>query len=494
MSFKQENSPAHTDSVRVRFAPSPTGYLHVGGARTALYNWLYARKMGGKFILRVEDTDQARSTDEALRMQISDLNWLGLTWDEGFDVGGPYGPYRQSERLHIYKEKADQLIKDNKAYYCFCTDAELDQKKEIARKEGRPPHYDGKCRSIDTAEAVARVEKGEKACVRFKVDTTKEVSFKDLIRDDVTFPANMVGDFIILRSDSMPVYNFCCTVDDALMKITHVLRAEEHLPNTLRQIMLYEALNESIPVFGHLSIILGEDRQKLSKRHGATSCNEFKNKGYLPEALLNFIALLGWSSPKGDEILTIEELIKQFDLDRMTPSSAIFDQKKFNWMNATHLRALPPEQLWDLLEVFLKENNIAFNQDKNWQRLALETLKSSMETLVDGVELFKLLDDNFFKVAPEGLETLKWPEAKPVIESWIAVLKDHPRDTVSEVEFGELQNKVKEKSGQKGKFLFMPMRVSIIGKPHGTELKLLVPLLKKSSLIRRAEMCLEAVV
>jgi nondiscriminating glutamyl-tRNA synthetase len=486
-------SPNSSSEVRVRFAPSPTGYLHVGGARTALYNWLYAKKKGGKFILRIEDTDQARSTEEALNMQVSDLKWLGLTWDEGYDIGGEYGPYRQSERLRIYKEKAEELIEAGKAYYCFCTDQELEEKKEIAKKEGRPPHYDGKCRSLNIEESRAKMKAGATCTVRFKVDPTKAVSFKDLIRNEVTFPAGMVGDFIILRSDGMPVYNFCCTVDDSMMKITHVLRAEEHLPNTLRQIMLYEALNEKIPDFGHLSIILGEDKQKLSKRHGATSCNEFKNKGYLPEALLNFIALLGWSSPNGDEILTIEELIKQFDLDRMVPSSAVFDQKKFNWVNATHLRALPSSELWERLKVYLDENSVEYKKDPEWQKQAVETLKSSMETFMDGVELFKLLDDAFFDLTQEGLETIQWKEAKPVIEAWIEALKDHPHEAVTEAEFGEIQNKVKEKSGQKGKFLFMPMRVCVIGKPHGTELKLLVPLLDKSALIRRAEKCLSKI-
>lgn len=475
------------DEIRVRFAPSPTGYLHVGGARTALYNWLYAKKKGGKFILRIEDTDQARSTEEALQMQVSDLKWLGLTWDEGYDIGGPYGPYKQSERLHIYKEKAEEIIGSGKAYYCFCTDQELEEKKEIAKKEGRPPHYDGKCRSLKIEDSRAKIKSGVTSTVRFKVDITKSVTFKDIIRSEVTFPAGMVGDFIILRSDGMPVYNFCCTVDDSMMKITHVLRAEEHLPNTLRQIMIYEALNAKIPEFGHLSIILGEDKQKLSKRHGATSCNEFKNQGFLSEALLNFIALLGWSSPKGDEIITIDELIKQFDLDRMVSSAAVFDQKKFNWVNATHLRALPSDELWERLKVYLEQNNVEYNKDANWQKQVVETLKSSMETFMDGVELFKLLDDAFFDLTQEGLETVQWKEAAPVIEAWIEVLKSHPHDVITEAEFGDLQNKVKEKSGQKGKFLFMPLRVCVIGKPHGTELKLLVPLLKKSSLIKRAE-------
>ena len=482
-----------SSEVRVRFAPSPTGYLHVGGARTALYNWLYAKKKGGKFILRIEDTDQARSTEEALQMQVSDLKWLGLTWDEGYDVGGPYGPYKQSERLSIYKEKAEEIINSGKAYYCFCSDQELEEKKEIAKKEGRPPHYDGKCRNLKLEDSRAKIKSGATSTVRFKVDITKSVTFKDIIRNEVTFPAGMVGDFIILRSDGMPVYNFCCTVDDAMMKITHVLRAEEHLPNTLRQIMIYEALNEKIPEFGHLSIILGEDKQKLSKRHGATSCNEFKNKGFLPEALLNFIALLGWSSPNGDEILSVDELIRQFDLDRMVSSSAVFDQKKFNWVNATHLRALEPAVLWERLKTFLDENSVEYNKNPEWQKLAVETLKSSMETFQDGVELFKLLDDAFFDLTSEGLETIQWKEAKPVIEAWIDVVKSHPHDAITEVEFGEIQNKVKDKSGQKGKFLFMPMRVCVIGKPHGTELKLLVPLLNKQSLIARAEKCLSKI-
>ncbi len=479
------------NSVRVRFAPSPTGYLHVGGARTALYNWLYAKKKGGKFILRVEDTDQERSTIEALNMQVGDLKWLGLLWDEGFDVGGPHTPYKQSERLSIYKQKANELIDAGKAYPCFCTEQDLEKKKEIAQKEGRPPHYDGTCRNLDVQQSLKRMAGGDKAAIRFKVDSSKSYTFHDLIRNEVTFPPNMVGDFIVLRSDGMPVYNFCCVVDDGMMKITHVLRAEEHLSNTLRQMMIYESFNWPLPLFGHLSIILGEDRQKLSKRHGATSCHEFMKQGYLPEALLNFISLLGWSSPTAQEIFSIDELIKQFDLDRMTPSPAVFDQKKFNWVNATHLRALPNEELWSRLVPYLDEHKVGYKKDVAWQSQALEAFKSSMETLMDGVQLFRYIDDNHFEVSAEGLETLKWKEAEPVLRAWIDVVRNHPHDFITEAEFADLQNKVKDQSGQKGKFLFMPMRVSVIGKPHGTELKLLIPLIHKKVLIERAEKCLK---
>jgi nondiscriminating glutamyl-tRNA synthetase len=320
-------------SVRTRFAPSPTGYLHVGGARTALYNYLYAKKTGGKFVLRIEDTDQERSTDEALKMQVEDLKWLGLWWQEGpghKDIAseiGDVGPYRQSARKPIYQKYAQQLLQSGKAFYCFCSDADLETKKKAAMAAGLPPHYDGTCRNIGLETAQKRLAAGESACVRFNVGQPKDYVLKDLIRGDVTFPSTMVGDFVILRTGGMPVYNFCCVIDDALMGITHVLRAEEHLSNTLRQMMLYESFGFGLPKFGHLSIILGPDRQKLSKRHGATSCNEYMKAGYLPEALKNFISLLGWSSPDGKEIMTEDEMIQQFSLDRFTPSAALIEPR-----------------------------------------------------------------------------------------------------------------------------------------------------------------------
>ena len=299
--------------VRTRFAPSPTGYLHVGGARTALYNWAYAKKMKGAFVLRIEDTDEVRSNKKALDLQLSDLKNLGLNWDEGPHVNGPYGPYKQSERLDIYRTYAQQLLESGKAFYCFCSDEELQNKRQKALKEGNPPHYDGHCRHLDNAQK--RLESGERAAIRLKVpEQKKKYTFKDLIRSEVTFSSDMVGDFIILRSDGMPVYNFCCAVDDALMEITHVLRSEEHLSNTLRQIIVFEALDFPIPEFGHFSIILGEDRQKLSKRHGATSCYEYLNEGFLPEAIKNYLSLLGWSHPEGMEIFCQMNLLKNSNL------------------------------------------------------------------------------------------------------------------------------------------------------------------------------------
>lgn len=479
-------------NVRVRFAPSPTGFLHVGGARTALYNWLYARHTGGTFVFRVEDTDQERSTEASLQMQLTDVNWLGLKWDEGPGVGGPYGPYKQSERRHIYAEHSERLLQSGKAYYCFCKDDELEQKKAAAIKAGRPPHYDGKCRKVTLDEAKGRLAAGEKGAIRFRIGDHKDYVLNDLIRGQVTFPAGMVGDFIVLRSDGFPVYNFCCVIDDALMKITHVLRAEEHLSNTVRQMMLYEAFGYELPQFGHLSIILGADKQKLSKRHGATSCNEFMKQGFLPEVMNNFLALLGWSSPKAQEIMCTSEMIEQFGLDRFTSSPAVFDEVKLKWMNSVHLRALPHGELWNRIVPFLEEAGLHVSEhpewnDVQWQDRALGALKTSMELLKDAVPLFDLLSDKKFAVQSEAAEAMAWESTPSVIRAWRDELASMSQDFLTEAEFLAVQDRVKDKANAKGKHLFMAIRVAVIGKPHGTELKQLVPLIPRKSLVLRAD-------
>lgn len=481
-------------SVRVRFAPSPTGYLHVGGARTAFFNYLFAKKMGGSFILRVEDTDLERSTDEALKMQIEDLQWLGLHWDEGIDPitlksFGKHAPYKQSERLQIYKEHAEQLLASGKAYYDFRSDEELETLKAQAIAEGKVHRTPRPNPIVTVPEALVRMAKGEKAAVRFRVDDIRDYILHDLVRGEVKFPSDMVGDFVMMRSNGMPVYNFCCVIDDALMGITHVFRAEEHLSNTLRQQMLYEAFGYKMPQFGHLSLVLGQDRQKLSKRHGATSCNEYKKRGYLPEALLNFLALLGWSSNSEKEIYTIPELIQAFSETRLNAAGAVFDEEKLKWMNATHLRALPPEELWKRLQPFLQEENITCPTDKNWIARALTVFKTSMETLVDGIALFKPIDDKHFAVSAEGKEALQWETSKMVLQEWKNRLLQK-QDYLTTEDFDALQNGIKEVTSVKGKNLFMPIRVAIIGQPHGAELKILVPLIHRDSLVRRVDTCL----
>lgn len=483
--------------VRVRFAPSPTGYLHVGGARTALYNFLYAKHHGGSFILRVEDTDLERSTEESMKMQIADLKWLGLKWEEGpdpetFKDSGPNGPYRQSHRKEIYMQHATKLVDSGRAYYDFRTDAELDVIKERLVKAGKPPQIEAPEKIVPPDEARARVTKGELAAIRYHVKEKRDYIVNDLVRGEVRFPSDMVGDFVCIRSNGMPVYNFCCAIDDALMKITHVFRAEEHLSNTLRQMMLFEAFGYTPPKFGHLSFILGSDRQKLSKRHGATSCNDFRLKGYLPEALNNFILLSGWSSPDGREILSREEQIQLFTHERFNSAPAVFDEVKLLWMNATYLRALPHEELWNRIQPFLKEAGITLPQaaDPAWRDHALTAFKTSMETLADAPKLFESIDDSKFSIKPDAAEVKAWPDSHKVWVAWKSELEKHAESTVSESEFALMQDRVKVAAGVKGKHLFQPIRVAILGQPHGTELKVLVPLLQKQSLIKRVEACL----
>lgn len=482
-----------SEKVRTRFAPSPTGYLHVGGARTALYNYLFAKNQGGEFILRIEDTDEARSTEESLRMVLQDLVWLGLKWDEGPDANtlvekGPYGPYKQSQRLSIYKEVADKLLNEGKAYYCFMTDEEIDKQRAALMAAGRPPHVDSPYAEWTLDQAKAKLAGGDKAVVRFKTRLLKkDYLLQDLIRGEVKFPSDMVGDFVMLRSDGMPVYNFCCVVDDHLMKITHVLRAEEHLSNTLRQMMIYEAMNWPTPEFGHVSLVLDDDRQKLSKRKGAVSCDQFKAEGYLPEALLNFIALLGWSHPEGKEILSMKEMQDAFSLDRLNAAGAIFDRVKLKWVNATHLRALDDAHLWTMIEPFLAKAHLEMPNDPAWRHRALATFKTSMEVLGDAIPLFQLLDDRQYRIHPEAEEALGWEPTKAVIAAWREAVQAHAGEAMTEAEFLKIQDDVKAKTNTKGKNLFFPIRISIIGKPQGTELKALVPLMKKSSLVSRAD-------
>jgi len=463
----------------------------VGGARTALYNYLFAKKMGGKFILRVEDTDLERSTEEAMRMQLADLRWLKLFWDEGIQSDtledkGDFGPYRQSQRKEIYQRYADQLLEEGLAYYCFMTDEEIDRQREELVQSGKTPHVQSPYRDLPMVEAEKKMAAGEKPVIRFKTGQKKDYVLQDVVRGEVVFPSDMVGDFVIIRSNGMPVYNFCCVIDDALMDITHVFRAEEHLSNSLRQLMIYEGLEFKPPTFGHLSIILGADKQKLSKRHGATSCNEFRLRGYLPEALLNFIALLGWSDAKGREVMTMEEMIEAFDPERLHQSAAVFDEQKLLWMNSMHLRNLKHDDLWNRLKILFDQEGMKFSGDEEWVDQALELFKTSMETLNDAVELFRPLSETKLKIEEESKEVLSWESTPKVIEAWLSHLKELSKKYLTEEDFLTIQNRIKDEAGVKGKHLFMPIRVAVIGKPHGAELKELVPLLKREVLIERA--------
>jgi len=356
--------------VRVRFAPSPTGYLHVGGARTALFNWLYARHNNGKFILRIEDTDVERSSEDFVRDIIEGLEWLGLKWDEG--------PYYQSKRLERYREVAYTLLESGKAYRCYCSPEELEKKREMALKSGIPPKYDGKCRNIKELKA-------HPFAIRFKSPSRGIIKFKDLIRGELRFEAEEIEDFVILRSSGMPTYHLSVVVDDIDMKITHVIRGEDHINNTPKQILLYEALGEEIPFFAHVPLILGEDRGRLSKRHGATALLSYREEGYLPSAMVNFLVRLGWSH--GDqEIFEIDELIRLFDIKDVGKSPSVFKIEKLNWLNGEYMRRMSAHELYPMVEEFLKKMGITPAPEKGYLYL-LEHVKIRAKTLKEVAQM-----------------------------------------------------------------------------------------------------------
>ncbi len=483
------------EKVRVRFAPSPTGYLHVGGARTVLYNWLYARHTNGTFVLRIEDTDQERSTAEAERMQIEDIISLKLLFDEGPGVGGPHPPYRQSERIDIYKKYSNELIESEKAYYCFCSDEILDQKRETAMKLGMVPQYDGTCRKQSKAESYERIKKGEKPTVRFKA-IVREYRLQDAVRGEVVFQPNMVGDFVLLRSGGMPVYNFCCVVDDHLMGITHVLRAEEHLSNTVRQMMLYETFGWKMPVMAHCSLILGSDRTKLSKRHGATSVHQYLEEGFLPEALINFLVLLGWSSPEGKEILTIDEMVSQFTLDRLNKAPCVFDPVKLKWMNGQYIKSLPLSDITSRAIPFIEKEGIqASKLNRVWLEKAFDIIRTGLETLEQSAAALGIFFKDDFGLEEEARKVKADPLFENVVETLKASLKAHIEqngDTINDVQFQGIQDSVKTITGAKGKSLFMPMRVALSEQTHGPELKLIVPLLGAKRALARIDHAIRA--
>jgi nondiscriminating glutamyl-tRNA synthetase len=339
--------------VRVRFAPSPTGYLHVGGARTALFNYLFARHHGGVFVLRIEDTDRERSTEESTEAIYEAMKWLGLAWDEGPGVGGAYGPYHQSERLPIYAEWAERLLREGNAYRCFCYPEDLKARREAAMTRGEPPRYDRTCLRLPPGEADARAARGEPFALRFRMPDG-ETSWNDGVRGSVTFQNAVLDDLVILRTDRHPTYNFAAVVDDHLMEITHVLRGDDHISNTPRQIRIYEALGWAPPQFAHVPMILGADGTRLSKRHGATSVTTFRDEGFLPDTMVNFLALLGWAYDGEREMFTLRELEEAFTLDRVSKNPAIFNYEKLEWMNGEYFRALPLAKRTDLVLAHLR--------------------------------------------------------------------------------------------------------------------------------------------
>lgn len=477
---------ANQTTVRVRFAPSPTGQLHIGNVRTALYNWLFARKTGGKFILRIEDTDVERSEGRYETQLLADLKWLGLDWDEGPDVGGPYPPYRQSDKRDVYRAYAERLIKEQKAYYCFCTAEELERERQQALAEQRQPIYSGKCRQLDPAAVERRRATGEPAAIRLQIPE-HPIRFHDIVRGAVEFSNEVVSDPIIVRSSGMPVYNYVVVIDDADMKITHVIRGDDHLSNTPKQVALYEALGLPVPEFAHLSTILGPDRERLSKRHGATSISHFREMGVLPEALMNYLALLGWAPSGGDrEIFPREELIKEFSLERVTPSPAIFDNEKLNWLNRHYIKNSPPTRIHEMGTGFLRRAGLlppTMNGNvTGWAHKVIDLLApyvDRMEQLPERAGILFQVDPAQALSTPENAEVLAADRTRAVVEAFAR--RATAESSLTPQRFKEIMNEVKSETGTKGKDLYHPVRIALIGAHSGPDFDRLIPLIEEGS-------------
>ncbi|HTV65326.1 MAG TPA: glutamate--tRNA ligase [Bryocella sp.] len=476
-----------TSPVRVRFAPSPTGHLHVGNARTALFNWLFARQTGGVMVLRIEDTDVERSETRFETQLLEDLKWLGLDWDEGPYLGGPYAPYRQSDRLDIYREHAERLVAEGKAYLCFCSQEELERDREQKLATGQPPIYSGKCRALDPAEAKRRRTSGEAAAIRLRIPE-HPIRFHDIVHGMVEFSSEVVSDPIILRSTGIPVYNYVVVVDDALMKITHVIRGDDHLSNTPKQVALYEALGWPVPQFAHLSTILGADRERLSKRHGATSIANFRDMGVLPEALVNYLALLGWAPTGGTrEIFTPQELCKEFSLERVTPSPAVFDMEKLYWLNRHYIKQSPPDRIQRLAEPFFIRAGLlperADDHTRAWFAKVVALLAPAVDKLEQLPERAALVfhyDASAALSSPDNAEVLAAPKTAEVLAAFAHGIEAEPAPLTPE-RFKAIMNEVKVKTGAKGKDLFHPVRIALTGSHSGPEFDKLIPILEEGT-------------
>ncbi len=461
-------------TVRVRFAPSPTGYLHIGGARTALFNWLFARHNNGVFILRIEDTDRSRSTEEYIDAIIDGMKWLGLDWDEG--------PYRQTERMDIYRSYVQRLLDEGKAYYCYCTPEELEQRRQAALKEGKGTlKYDGRCRDLKTPPP------DRKPVVRFKMPQMGQTVVDDLIRGKVVYENEQLDDFIILRSDGTPTYNFVVVVDDVEMGITHVIRGDDHLNNTPKQIHIYKAFNFEVPQFAHLPMILGSDKTRLSKRHGATSVQAYREMGYLPEALVNYLVRLGWSY--GDqEIFTKEELIEKFTLDNVGKAAAAFNPDKLLWLNGQYLKNTPTERLVDLVRPFLvKEGIISEDEslDREWLKKAVDSQKERAKTLVELAQSMRYYieeDVQYDEMAKEKFLNEKTLPYLKDIRDGIAALADFTEEALE-----RLFKEVMEKHETKLKHIAQPVRVALTGGTKSPGIFEVIEIIGRAKTLRRLD-------
>ena len=473
------------ENVRVRFAPSPTGFLHVGGARSALFNWLFAKRMGGKFLLRIEDTDQSRYNEAALHDLIRDLKWMGLEWDEGPGIEGPHAPYFQSQRLPLYKDAAEELVQKGKAYRCFCTSERLDASRKRQEENSLPTGYDRHCRELEPEVAEARAAAGETHVIRLKSPMEGKTLFRDLIRGEIEYQNHVLDDLVLFKTDGFPTYHLASVVDDHAMEITHVLRGDEWIPSTPRHVLLYKAFGWEPPVFCHLPVILAPGGGKLSKRKGAVSVGEYREKGYLPEALFNFLALLGWSPGDDREKMTIEELVASFDINKIHPKSAAFDEVKLEWLNGQYMIECPPERLYDEVARLLEQRGYG------------EDLKAMPEMLALHVALLKERSKRIDELVDTGLYFWRDPseyEEKAAKKHWTAAAQARMTEFVKVLEaqaewsaaaLEVLYKAQAEAMGCKFAELIHPTRLSVSGMSFGPGLFELLEALGKERCIRR---------
>jgi glutamyl-tRNA synthetase len=464
--------------VRCRIAPAPTGYLHVGNARAALYNWLFARHNGGTFILRVEDTDRKRSTEEAVGIVMDSLRWLGLEWDEGPEVGGDYGPYRQTERLPLYAGVSQRFLDEGRAYYCYCTPEELEDRRRAALEKGRTPGYDGKCRNLSPEERATLEAEGRPKAVRFAMPGV-DITVHDLIRAEAHFPANDLRDFVILRSDGTPTYLLAAAVDDVEMKMTHVIRGEDLLPSTPRQLEIIHALGATPPAYAHLPLIVGPNGQPLSKRHGSVAVEWFREQGILPEALVNYLALLGWSYDATTTFFNRDELVEKFDLSRVSHNPAAFDVQKLQWMNGHYIREAPDARLTELLTAQLAADGVV--PEESMVAAAVPLVKERMRSLVEGASMLRFLFEDV--VPDEKAAKLLGPERADYLRQAAARLEAVEEWKTEEIE--PVLRGLQQETGLSPKHAFQPIRAAVTGTVVSPPLFESIALLGKERTLQR---------
>ncbi|RST58304.1 glutamate--tRNA ligase [Siminovitchia terrae] len=480
-----------SNDIRVRYAPSPTGHLHIGNARTALFNYLFARNKGGKFIIRIEDTDQKRNIEGGEQSQLTYLKWLGIDWDESIDKDGGYGPYRQSERNDIYQKYYNQLLESGQAYKCYCTPEELEAEREaqIARKE--MPRYSGKCRHLTAEEQQKLAAEGREPSIRFKVPSGREFAFNDMVKNKVSFDSDGIGDFVIVKKDGIPTYNFAVAVDDYLMEISHVLRGDDHISNTPKQLMVYDAFGWEPPVFGHMTLIVNESRRKLSKRDESIIqfIEQYADLGYIPEALFNFIALLGWSPEGEEEIFSKQELIDIFDANRLSKSPALFDKNKLAWTNNQYMKKQDLDRVVEFAMPHLKKAGLVPEQptveEEKWARSLIALYQEQMSYGAEIVEFSKQFFQDDIQFGDEEKAVLEEEQVQEVLQAFYHQVSELDSFEASEIK--KAMKAVQKETGHKGKKLFMPIRVAVTGEMRGPELPNAIELLGKQKVKLRLE-------